>query len=160
MASSHCSEMRWGGKKSVLKEICPIKNNKSVKRKPLRPCSFGVRKRWRPRQRRPPKLPVFRRAGSIVQTAFLIYGLCSCSASVPFNRVAFQTHAPFCVICFRSKERMHENVLQRPGCCTHASYNHNHKCLGWDLLGNLGCVSLSLRSVLPRSSGRPTLTAC
>lgn len=128
-----------GGKKKVSwKRFAALKKKKVVKRKPLRPCSFGVRKRWRPRQGRPPKLPVFRQAGSTVQTSFFIYGLCSCSASVLFDRVAFPTHAPVCIIYFRSKEKMHENALGRPGYRTHASYNHNHKCLGWDLLGNLG----------------------
>lgn len=139
MAASWGTTVRqgWG---SVLEKICCIEK-KVLKRKPLRPCSFGVRKRWRPRQSKPPKLPVFRQAGSIVQTSFFIYALCSCSASVLFDRVAFQTHAPVCIICFRSKEKMHENVLRRPGSRTHASYNHNHKCSGWDLLGTLGlCV--------------------
>ena len=150
---------RDGEKKRVLEEICRIKKN-VIKRKPLRPCSFGVRKRWRPRQSRPLKLPVFRQAGSIVQTSFFIYGLCSCSASVLFHRVAFQTHAPVCIICFRSKEKMHENVLGRPGYRTHASYNHNHKCSGWDLLGNLGLCLFPWELSLPWSSGRPPHTAC
>lgn len=115
------------GKKVSWKRFAALKK-KVIKGKPLRPRSFGVRKRWRPRQGRPLKLPVFWQAGSRVQTSFFIYGLCSCSASVLFNRVAFQTHAPLCIICFRSKGKMHENVLRRPGSRTHASYNHNHKC--------------------------------
>lgn len=83
-----------------------------------------------------------------MQTSFFVYGLCSCSASVLFHRVAFQTHAPVCVICFRSKEKMHENVFGRPGYGTLASYNHNHKRSGWDLSEHLGLiVSLFLRAL-------------
>lgn len=137
------------GEKSILEEICCIKKKKVIKGKPLRPCSFGVRKRWRPRQGRPLKLPVFWQAGSRLQTSFFIYGLCSCSASVLFNRVAFQTHAPLCIICFRSKGKMHENVLRRPGYRTHASYNHNHKCSGWDLAGNPGLCLFAEICLLP-----------
>lgn len=122
-----------------------------IKGKPLRPCCFGVRKRWRSRPSRPPELPVFRQAGSIVQTSFFVYGLCSCSTSVPFSRVAYHTHAPVGVICLRSKEKIHENALGRPGYHTHASYNHNHTCLGWDLLGNLG-LGLPLDRSPPSSS--------
>lgn len=88
---------------------------KVIKVRPFRLFSFGVRKRWKPCQNRSPKFPVFRQARSRVQTSFFIYGLCSCSVSVLCGRVAFQAHAPVCVICLRSKEKMHENVLGRPG---------------------------------------------
>lgn len=97
------------GKNSVLAGICPVQEI-SDEKKTSGPWSFRVRKRWRPRQSRPPKLPVFRQVGSRVQTSFFIYGLCSCSASV-----SFQMQAPICVICLRSKEKMHENVLGRLG---------------------------------------------
>lgn len=146
-AASQCNQVRQR-KKVSWKRFAALKK-KVIKGKPLRPCSFRVRKRWRPRQGRPLKLPVFWQAGSRLQTSFFIYGLCSCSASVLFNRVAFQTHAPLCIICFRSKGKMHENVLRRPGYRTHASYNHNHKCWGWDLVGNLGLCLLAEICLLP-----------
>lgn len=148
IAASQCSQVRQG-KKVSWKRFAALKKKKVIKGKPLRPCNFGVRKRWRPRQGRLLKLPVFWQAGSRLQTSFFIYGLCSCSASVLFNRVAFQTHAPLCIICFRSKGKMHENVLRRPGYRTHASYNHNHKCLGWDLAGNPGLCLFAEICLLP-----------
>lgn len=136
MAPSHCSNTGW--EEVSWRRFAPLKVKSNKKKRPLRPCSFGVRKRWRPRQNRPPKLPVFKQAGNAMQTSFFIYGLCSCSASVLFHRVAFQMHAPGLRYLPQIKREMHENVLRRPGYRTHASYNHNHKCLGWDLVGNVG----------------------
>lgn len=46
---------------------------------------------------------------------------------------------------------MHENALGRPGYHTHASYNHNHKCLGWDLLGESRTVSVPEIGLLPQA---------
>lgn len=52
--------------------------------------------------------------------------------------VAFQMRAPGLRYLPQIKREMPENGLRRPGYRTHASYNHNHKCLGWDLVGNVG----------------------
>lgn len=80
------------GEKVSWKRFAALKKKKVIKRKALRPCSFGVRKRWRPRQGRPLKLPVFWQAGSRLQTSFFIYGLVlaqpvCCSTGWPFRRM-------------------------------------------------------------------------